>query len=145
MGAGFAGPVIVGQRLVLFHRVDGREVVEALDAMSGRPIWRHDYPTTYRDDFGFDEGPRAAPVVVDGRVFTFGAQGQLHALRLDTGEQLWSVDTKARFGFRKGFFGAAGFTACRGPFRHCRRRGARRRDCGIRRRFWRRPVDGNQR
>ena len=108
VGAGFAGPVIVGERLVLFHRVDGREVVEALDARSGRPIWRHDYPTSYRDDFGFDEGPRAAPVVVDGRVFTFGAQGQLHALSLDTGEQLWSVDTKARFGFQKGFFGAAG-------------------------------------
>ena len=108
VGAGFAGPVVVGERLVLFHRVDGREVVEALRATSGRSIWRHDYPTTYRDDFGFDEGPRAAPVVVDGRVFTFGAQGQLHAVSLETGDRLWSADTKTRFGFRKGFFGAAG-------------------------------------
>ena len=108
VGAGFAGPVVAGERVILFHRVDGREVVEALDASSGRTLWRHEYPTTYRDDFGFDEGPRSAPVVVDDRVFTFGAQGQLHAVSLEDGEPLWSVDTQARFRFRKGFFGAAG-------------------------------------
>ena len=108
VGEGFAGPVVVGERLILFHRVDDREVVDALDALSGRPLWRFGYPTTYRDDFGFDEGPRSAPVIVDGRIFTFGAQGQLHALSLDTGEAEWTVDTKERFNFRKGFFGAAG-------------------------------------
>ena len=108
VGAGFAGPVVVDGRLILFHRLADREVVEALDASTGEAIWRYDYLTTYRDDFGFDEGPRAAPVVVDGRVFTFGAQGQLHALSLETGDLAWSVDTKAEFGFRKGFFGAAG-------------------------------------
>ena len=105
---GFAGPVVVGETLLLFHRVDGREVVEALDAATGELIWEYDYPTTYRDDFGFDEGPRSAPVVNDGRVVTFGAQGQLHVIDLGRGERLWSVDTQERFRFPKGFFGAAG-------------------------------------
>ena len=108
VGAGFAGPVVVDGSLILFHRVDDREVVETIDASTGEGIWQYDYLTTYRDDFGFDEGPRAAPVVVDGRVFTFGAQGQLHALSLETGDLLWNVDTKVEFDFRKGFFGAAG-------------------------------------
>ena len=108
VGAGFAGPVVVDGRLLLFHRVNDREVVEALNALTGEVVWRYDYVTTYRDDFGFDEGPRAAPVVVDGQVFTFGAQGQLHALSLETGELVWNVDTKAEFDFRKGFFGASG-------------------------------------
>ena len=116
VGEGFAGPIVAGDRLILFHRVDGQEVVEARDAMSGRPVWRHAYRTTYRDDFGFDEGPRAAPVVVDGRVFTFGAQGQLHAVSLKTGDLLWSVDTKTRFQFRKGFFGAAGSPLVEGRY-----------------------------
>ena len=116
IGEGFAGPIVVGDRLILFHRVDGQEVVEARDAMSGRLIWRHAYRTTYRDDFGFDEGPRAVPVVVDGRVFTFGAQGQLHAVSLETGDLLWSVDTKTRFQFRKGFFGAAGSPLVEGRY-----------------------------
>jgi hypothetical protein len=29
---GFAGPAVVGDRLVLFHRVNNRETVEAMDA-----------------------------------------------------------------------------------------------------------------
>ncbi len=108
VGEGFAGPVVAQERVLLFHRVGDREVLEALDALTGRPLWRHDYPTAYRDDFGFDEGPRAVPVVSGGRVFTFGAQGQLQAVSLETGAPLWRVDTQSRFGFRKGFFGAAG-------------------------------------
>ena len=108
VGQGFAGPVVAGDRLILFHRVGNEEVVEALDARSGNPLWRFAYPTTYRDDFGFDEGPRAVPVVAQNRVYTFGAEGQLHALDLADGKRVWSVDTARRFGVPKGFFGAAG-------------------------------------
>ena len=64
VGAGFAGPVVVGDRLILFHRVGRAEVVEALATETGETLWRYDYPTSYRDDFGFDEGPRSVPVVV---------------------------------------------------------------------------------
>src|SRR5262245_62812619 len=108
VGQGFAGPVLAGDRLSLCHRVVNEEVVESLDARSGNPLWRFAYPTTYRDDFGFDEGPRAVPVVAQNRVYTFGAEGQLHALDLADGKRVWSVDTARRFGVPKGFFGAAG-------------------------------------
>lgn len=108
VGQGFAGPVVVGGRLVLFHREGAAEIVEAVDARNGDPIWRYDYDTSYRDDFGFDEGPRSVPVVADGRVYTFGAQGALHAVDLETGDGVWNVDTRERFQFRKAFFGAAG-------------------------------------
>src|SRR5262245_11828159 len=65
VGQGFAGPAVVAGRVILFHRVGGQETVEALDATSGKTAWRYAYPTSYRDDFGFDEGPRAVPVVSD--------------------------------------------------------------------------------
>jgi outer membrane protein assembly factor BamB len=108
VGQGLAGPVVVGNRLILFHRVGDREVVESLDVASGARQWQYGYPTAYRDDFGFDEGPRAVPVVVDGIVYTFGAEGQLHAVSLDRGQRLWSENTAQKFGVAKGFFGAAG-------------------------------------
>jgi outer membrane protein assembly factor BamB len=108
VGQGFAGPVVAGDRVILFHRVGNEEVVDALDARMGTTRWRHGYPTTYRDDFGFDEGPRSVPVVANGRVYTFGAEGQLSALDAATGKPLWAVDTMRRFAVRKGFFGAAG-------------------------------------
>jgi outer membrane protein assembly factor BamB len=108
VGPGFAGPAVVGNRVVLFHRVGNEEVVESLDAANGNSVWRYAYRTTYRDDFGFDEGPRAVPVVADGVIYTFGAEGQLHAVDLAKGTRLWSEDTMKRFSVPKGFFGAAG-------------------------------------
>ncbi|MBI4263758.1 MAG: PQQ-like beta-propeller repeat protein [Acidobacteria bacterium] len=108
IGQGFSGPVVAAGRLILFHRVGNQEVVEALDPSTGASQWRHAYPTAYRDDFGFDEGPRAVPVVADGIVYTFGAEGQLHAVDLATGQRIWSEDTMGRFRVAKGFFGAAG-------------------------------------
>jgi outer membrane protein assembly factor BamB len=108
VGQGFAGPAVVGNRVILFHRVGNEEVLESLDATTGNSIWRYAYPTTYRDDFGFDEGPRAVPVVADGVIYSFGAQGQLHAVDLAKGTRLWSEDTMKRFGVPKAFFGAGG-------------------------------------
>ena len=108
VGAGFAGPVVAGELLILFHRVANEEVVESLNARTGAAQWRFAYPTSYRDDFGFDEGPRAVPVVVNGRIYTFGAEGMLHAIDLMTGRRIWNVDAMKQFGVRKGFFGAAG-------------------------------------
>jgi outer membrane protein assembly factor BamB len=108
VGQGFSGPVVAQGRVILFHRLGDREVVEALDAQKGTPQWKYEYPTTYRDDFGFDEGPRAVPVVANGVVYTFGAEGQLHAVSMATGTRLWSEDTMRRYGVAKGFFGAAG-------------------------------------
>jgi outer membrane protein assembly factor BamB len=108
IGQGFAGPAVVGNRVILFHRVGNEEVLESLDAANGNSTWRYAYPTRYRDDFGFDEGPRAVPVIADGVIYTFGAEGQLHAVDLAKGTRLWSEDTMKRFGVPKGFFGAAG-------------------------------------
>ena len=108
VGAGFAGPVVSAGRLILFHRQGNQEIVESIDALTGAAGWRFAYPTTYRDDFGFDEGPRAAPVVSGGAVYTFGAEGQLHALDFAKGTRLWSEDTMKRFNVPKGYFGAAG-------------------------------------
>ncbi len=107
VGSGFSAPAVAGERLLLFHRQGGLEVVEALQAVDGERIWEFAYETTYKDDFGFENGPRATPVIANGRVFTFGAAGVLHCLDLETGAKRWSVDTHAEFGVRKGFFGAA--------------------------------------
>lgn len=108
VGEGFSGPVVAQGHVMLFHRANNREIVEALDPLTGATQWKYDYPTVYRDDFGFDEGPRAVPVVAGGIVYTFGAEGKLNALDLATGKRIWGEDTVQRFGVSKGFFGAAG-------------------------------------
>ena len=107
VGEGFSGIVVRAGRLILFHRLQDRERVECLQAETGRPLWKYDYPTNYRDDFGFDGGPRATPSIWEGKVYTYGAQGVLNCLELESGRKIWSVKTHEKFGVRKGFFGAA--------------------------------------
>lgn len=107
VGQGFSGPVVTQQKLVLFHRVDDKETVECLDARSGKQLWLFDYPTAYRDDFGFDEGPRATPSIAAGHVYTYGAEGMLHCLDFATGKKIWSMNARAEFQAPKGFFGIA--------------------------------------
>jgi len=107
IGQGFSGPVVADGKLILFHRMGDKEIVECLDAVSGKEIWRFDYSTRYRDDFGFDEGPRSTPSIASGRVYTFGAEGMLHCLDFATGKKLWAIDTHQQFDVRKGFFGVA--------------------------------------
>jgi len=108
VGQGFSGPISASNRVILLHRVDDKERVECFEAASGSQLWSFDYPTTYRDDFGFDEGPRATPTISGNRVYTYGAEGILHCIDFATGQKLWGVDCKTEFGARKGFFGIAG-------------------------------------
>ena len=107
VGQGFSGPAVAAGKLILFHRMEDQEKVECLDAKTGKSIWSFDYATAYRDDFGFDEGPRATPAIAEGRVYTYGAEGALHCLDLATGKKLWSVNCKTEFRAPKGFFGMA--------------------------------------
>ncbi len=106
VGAGFAAPVIVNGKVILFHRKGKKEIVDAWEASTGKALWTFDYPTNYKDDFGFDDGPRSAPTVADGKVFTFGAEGVMHAIDLNTGIKLWRVDVHKQFNVEKGYFGA---------------------------------------
>jgi outer membrane protein assembly factor BamB len=107
VGQGFSGPVVSAGKLILFHRPGDKETVECLDAKGGKEIWKADYPASYRDDFGFDEGPRATPAIAESRAFTFGAEGMLTCWNMDSGAKVWSADTKAQFRAGKGFFGVA--------------------------------------
>lgn len=107
VGEGWSGPVVASNRVVLFHRVGASEIIDCLDATNGTTMWRAEYPSTYRDDFGFEAGPRATPAIDGHRVFTFGANGILNAWSLTNGTNLWRIDTRKQFSSDKGFFGVA--------------------------------------
>ncbi len=105
IGAGFSGPVVAGDRLILFHRIGDDEVVACLKALTGKEQWKFAYPTRYRDDFGFDEGPRSTPTIAGGHVYTLGADGRLHCLELATGKKVWEHSINEEYQVRKGYFG----------------------------------------
>ncbi|MCH7814207.1 MAG: PQQ-like beta-propeller repeat protein [Planctomycetes bacterium] len=104
-GEGYASPVVVGDRLVYFHRVGDRETVDCVKAETGQHLWRFEYPSKYKDRYGFNGGPRASPVIDGGRVYTFGAEGMLHCLDLATGSEIWKLDATERFKIPPHYFG----------------------------------------
>lgn len=105
-GDGYTSPAIVGDRLVSFHAMEGRETVECLHRESGRRFWSFDYAIDYRDRYGFSSGPRASPVVADGVVVVLGVTSMVHALDLQSGKVLWSHDLRAEHNVPQDFFGA---------------------------------------
>jgi hypothetical protein len=107
VGHGWSGPVVAGGRLILFHRKGDDEVVQCLDAANGKEQWTYDYPTAYVDDFSFDPGPRATPLVTGKHVYTLGAEGKMHCLELATGKKVWARALGDDYKAAKGFFGVA--------------------------------------
>lgn len=102
VGGGYAGVIVADDRVYVMDRQtpetegSGREVERLLcfDAESGDRLWTHEYRVTYGDlDYG--SGPRAAPTVFDGRIYTLGALGHLWCLNAETGKPLWSHDLVA--------------------------------------------------
>jgi outer membrane protein assembly factor BamB len=107
VGEGHSGPIIVSGKVIVHHRKDADEIVEALDAKDGKLLWRKTWPATYRDGFGMDNGPRAVPAAAGGRAVLHGADGMVRALDLAKGELLWERDTAKDFDSPQGFFGRA--------------------------------------
>lgn len=107
VGQGFSSPIVVSNRVIICDRVDSDELVECLESLTGKAIWTLKSPTTYQDDFGFDEGPRATPAFADSRIFTMSAEGLIQSIDFNSGKKVWSVDTKKEYGARKGYFGMA--------------------------------------
>ena len=106
LGQGFSGPAVVGDRVVVFHRVDDSERVEAIDAKTGKRVWKTDFDATYRGSINPDSGPRCVPLVHQEKVIVYGAAGDLHCLSLKDGKKLWSRETHVDFDAREGYFGA---------------------------------------
>ena len=93
VGLGYATPLLVGDRIFMYTRQDGDEVMLALDANSGDIIWRSAYPAPFRMNPAATSrhgaGPKSTPVFADGRIFTMGMSGIVTAFDAEAGRQLW--------------------------------------------------------
>jgi outer membrane protein assembly factor BamB len=95
VGDGVATPALVGDRLYVFTRQGGDEVIRCLDAASGKELWQDKYAT--QDAAGAAArfpvpGPRSSPAVADGKVVTLGVRGILSCFEAASGKKLWRKD-----------------------------------------------------
>jgi outer membrane protein assembly factor BamB len=91
--------------LVLHHRMGDEEVVEGMDAATGKAIWHYSYSSHFVDPYGYNNGPRSTPLLTSDRCYTFGAEGKLLCLELKTGKLVWQRDTGTEWNVPPAFFG----------------------------------------
>lgn len=105
IGTGYSAPSVRGHRLVIHHRIGGEEIVECLEASSGKSLWRHAYPSQFVDPYGYNNGPRCSPLLTGEYCYTYGAEGKLLCLELATGNKVWERDTMRDWTVPPAFFG----------------------------------------
>ena len=123
IGGGYTGPAVAEGRVYVLDRqlaagatnpgnafargeIPGTERVLCLDEATGQILWQHRYDCPYT--ISYAAGPRATPLVADGKVYTLGAEGNLCCLDAAKGTVLWSREFKKDFDTRTPTWGFAG-------------------------------------
>ncbi len=97
LGSGYSGVAVAGGRAVTMYS-DGRgDYAAAFDVETGERLWRYRIAATYKGHDGSDDGPLSSPVIDDGVVYGLGPSGQLFALGLGDGKELWKKTLKQDF------------------------------------------------
>src|SRR5436309_6171169 len=123
IGAGYAGPTVADGRVYIADRqlapgvsnpadpfqrgkIQGVERVVCLNEADGKVLWKHEYDCPYT--ISYPAGPRVAPQVSGGKVYSLGAEGNLFCLDAKDGKVVWSHDFKKELGAQTPLWGFAG-------------------------------------
>jgi len=98
VGRGWSTPIVAkGRVFVTDVEVAPPKSIERVlcfDEATGKVLWIHQYDAGY-PKWALDPnggGPRATPIVQDGKLFTLGAMGQLFCLNAVSGKVVWKKD-----------------------------------------------------
>jgi outer membrane protein assembly factor BamB len=106
IGEGYAGISVVGDRLYTMDSDGTTEYVLALEAATGKEVWRVPAGAKLVDSMG--NGPRTTPTVDGGTVYAMGSHGRLLALKAADGTKVWEVDLPQAFGAKRPNWGYSG-------------------------------------
>ncbi|MCC6231685.1 MAG: PQQ-binding-like beta-propeller repeat protein [Verrucomicrobiales bacterium] len=95
-GEGLASPVVGGGRVLAFDNQAGRETLRALDAATGRELWRADVDEPFSDSQG-PTGPRNTPLIDGDRAYAVSCRGELQCRAMSDGALRWRVSYITNF------------------------------------------------
>src|ERR1700722_2995860 len=85
VGIGYSMPTISNGKLYHFDRHGDNARLTCMNSLTGVEHWRFEYPTSYRDKYNYNNGPRCSPVIDGDRVFIHGVEGMLHCINAKDG------------------------------------------------------------
>ena len=97
LGEGYSSVSIARGKLYTMGNQRDNEMLLALDAVSGRPLWATKTGgRAYREGNG--NGPRGTPTIDDDRVYALGANGDLICVGANKGEVVWQKNILKEYG-----------------------------------------------
>lgn len=93
VGLGWGGFSVSGDAAITQEQRGEEEAVVCYDLKTGREEWVSSNTQRFVDTHG--DGPRANPTIVDGRVYTMGALGQLSCINGANGAAIWTQNALA--------------------------------------------------
>jgi outer membrane protein assembly factor BamB len=106
VGAGYATPIVIGGTVYSFTRQGEEEVLTALEAATGKTVWRTSYPAPYQmgaPTKAHGPGPKATPLYHERKLYTLGISGVVSAFDATTGKLIWQKPAPTE----QPFFGTA--------------------------------------
>ena len=104
LGSAYSGIVVAGHRVITFFAEGESDFLAALDAADGKQLWRYRVGDVYKGHDGSDDGALSTPAVHGDKVFGLGPWGELFALRLEDGQEIWAKKL-TELGARKPYYG----------------------------------------
>lgn len=95
-GEGYGAVAVQGGRIYGMGNRGGGEVVWALDARTGQPVWSTPFAPAIRAEAG--NGPRSTPTLDGGRLYALGVAGDLVCLDAASGRLIWRKHLAREFG-----------------------------------------------
>jgi outer membrane protein assembly factor BamB len=102
-GPGYSGVSVSSGMLYTSWDTSDWQFLFAIDAASGKEIWRRGLGPTFEHPYG--GGPRSTPLVHGDLVYAIGTQGLLLAADRETGVVRWKHDLVGEFGARLPSYG----------------------------------------
>lgn len=90
LGSGYSSISVAGDRGVTMFTDGKDDLLTAFDIKTGKELWRYRIAEMYKGHSGSDDGPVSTPTIDDGVVYGLGPRGQLLAVRLEDGGEVWS-------------------------------------------------------
>ncbi len=104
VGIGYSNVSILGDRLYTIGYNKGKDTVFCLNFNSGDEIWKFSYPATK----GQYAGPRATPVLDEGKVYIINRDGGTYCLDANDGREIWSKKITTDYSVKNINWGIAG-------------------------------------
>jgi len=89
VGEGYSGITASGGNIFALGNGAGKDTVWCLDGASGKEVWKYSYDCPSDKDY---PGPRGAPVVEGGKVFSMSRKGHILCLDAAKGSVVWQKE-----------------------------------------------------